>query len=219
MSITKWFRCLCAAAFVLSATPVLGTLAYAQAIPGYPNSINDNDPREIAMLPRYCIHTHSFNNVPGASNAENVRYVATLGEGFRSMHHYCWGLMKTNRALLLARDPTIRQYYLQDSLGEFDYVIANSPKEFVMLPEIHTKKGENLLRLGRSVEGFKELQTAIDLKPDYWPPYVAMSDHYKNLGDIKKARESLEKGLETSPGVKALTTRLSELDAIKSKRK
>jgi hypothetical protein len=198
-----------------------GMPAHGQGgVPGYPDSVQGFDSREVAMLPRYCIHTQLFrDHVPGGNNpAEIKRWYSVMGETFHAMHHYCWGLMKTNRALILARTQQSRRYYLNDSIGEFDYVIDRAPKSFILLPEILTKKGENLIRLGRAPLGLKELTSAIELKPDYWPPYAAMSDHYKATGDIEKAREALEQALSFSPDAKGLKTRLMELDALKDKR-
>lgn len=41
------------------------------SIPGYPTSIYAFDPRELALLPPYCIYTQRFGaNVPGGNNAE-----------------------------------------------------------------------------------------------------------------------------------------------------
>ena len=77
-----------------------GAPTYAQNItPGYPASVTAYDPREVAMLPRYCAYTQSFrDHVPGGNNpAEIQRWYSILGETFHAMHHYCFGLMKTNR--------------------------------------------------------------------------------------------------------------------------
>jgi len=68
-----------------------------------------------------------------------------------------------------------------------------------MLPEIYTKRGENLLRLRELGEGMMSLQHAIDLKPDYWPPYAALGDYFKEAGNYAKAAEWLQKGLAASP--------------------
>ena len=169
------------------------------------------------MLPRYCAYTQSFRDrVPGGNNPDEIqRWYSIMGQTFHAMHHYCWGLMKTNRGVLLARDEQSRRFYLQDAIGEFDYVIDRAPPDFVLLPEILMKKGENLIRLGQHGSGIRQLLRAIELKPDYWPPYAAMSDYYKNTGDLKKAREVLEKGLSASPDAKALKDRLAKLDAVK----
>ena len=142
-----------------------------------------------------------------------------MGVTFRHMHHYCSGLILTNRALFLSRTPQDRAFYLNTSIVEFDYVIERAPQDFILLPEILTKKGENLIRLGRAHLGIVELQRAIDLKPDYWPPYVQLSDYHKGTGDFQKAREYLEKALSHSPNANGLKSRLTELEAVNAKRK
>jgi len=186
--------------------------ARAQDIPGYP-SLDDYDPREVAMLPRYCIHTLLFKEkVPGGANPQEIdRWRSVLGDTFRHMHHYCWGLMKTNRGVLLARNEQVRIGYLNDSIREFDYVIQRATPEFILLPEILTKKGENLIRLGRGPQGIVELERAAEVKPDYWPAYAQLSDYYKEVGERQKAREALERGLAESPNTPALTRRLAQL--------
>lgn len=188
-----------------------------QAIPGYPDLVTEYDPREVAMLPRYCIYTQLFRDrVPGGNNKEIIdRWYAHLGQEFHALHHYCWGLMKTNRAVLLARNPTARQFYLADSINEFDYVIRHSKDGFVLLPEILSKKGENLIRLGKGPLAMLSLERATSLKPDYWPPYAHMSDYLKSTGDVKQARETLERGLAQAPDAQGLKRRLAELETSK----
>jgi hypothetical protein len=201
---------------------LVGVPAFAAGAPGYPDDVREYDAREVALLPPYCAHTQSFRDrLPGGRNPDEIkRWGSIMGEEtFNGMHHYCWGLMKTNRALFLARDQRFRRFYLEDAIGEFDYVIRIAPPDFVLLPEILTKKGENLIRLGQAPLAIPELQRAIELKPDYWPPYAAISDSYKGTGDLNKAREVLEKGLSASPDAKALQRRLAELDAVKNKPK
>jgi tetratricopeptide (TPR) repeat protein len=171
------------------------------------------------MLPGYCKYTQLFRaKVPGGNNqAEIDRWYAIAGQTFHAMHHYCWGLMKTNRAMLLTRERKYRKFYLEDSIIEFEYVLRYTPEDHVLLPEFLTKKGENLIRLDRPAQGMQDLARAVEAKPDYWPAYVVMSDHYKAIGDLKKAREVLERALSFSPDAKAVTRRLTELDAISRK--
>ena len=187
----------------------------AQDIPGYPASIFALDPREVAMLPNFCKYTQHFREkLSGGSNdVEIERWVSVLGPAFQHLHHYCYGLMKVNRAVLLAREARVRQSYLTDAVREFDYVIDRSPDDFALLPEILTKKGENLLRLKRAPLAILELERAADLRPDYWPPFALMSDYYKDLGDIGRAREFIQRGLKGSPMAPALSRRLQELPA------
>jgi tetratricopeptide (TPR) repeat protein len=176
----------------------------------------------MALVPRYCIHTQGYRaKVPGGGNpAEIERWGALMGkESFHHMHHYCAGLMETNRALFLSRTRQERAFYLRNAITEFDYVIQRVPEDFRLLPEILTKKGANLIRLGEAPLAIDGLQRAIRLKPDYWPPYAELSDYYRDAGDSRTAREYLEKGLSHSPDAEGLKRRLTELDAVRGKRK
>lgn len=194
----------------LAAVPFAGL---AQDIPGYP-ALEAYDPREMAMLPGYCKHTIYFrDHVPGGNNAAAIeQWGARLGPAFLHLHHYCFGLMKAHRGVLLARDPQVRQFYLRESLREFDYVLERAPRDFVLLPEILTKKGENLLKLDRAPVAIFEFERAVELKPDYWPAFAQMSDYYRRIGDLDKARETLHRGLKAAPDTPALSRRLKELD-------
>jgi tetratricopeptide (TPR) repeat protein len=213
-------RLLLAAAAVSFAlcTPML---AHGQKVPGYPDSLTAYDSREVAMLPKYCMYTQLFRDrVPGGSNADQInRWTSVMGDVFHHMHHYCYGLMSINRATILARDESTRRYYLNNANMEFDYVLERAPQDFVLLPEIHTKKGQVLMLEKRKPLALEQFQRAIELKPDYWPPYAYMSDHYREAGDLKKARELLEGGLSLSPDAKGLQRRLAEVDAESAKRK
>ena len=195
--------------------------APATLIPGYSDNVNYSfDPREVALLPHYCKYTKVFrDSVPdGKNKAEIERWYSVMGPSFNHVHHYCWGLMKTNRALLLAKDTKTKRFYLTSSIDEFNYVLRNASPDFVLRPEILTKKGENLISLGRGVDGVTELEHAIEIKQDYWPPYADLSDYYENAGNVAKARELLEKALTFAPDAKPLTRRLAELDTVKQKK-
>ena len=224
MTMRKLFKLLCTG-FVLGGVLIANIASSANQnpylIPGYPDRIEDYDAREMAMLPPYCKHTQLFRDrVPGGNDSAEIRrWGDIIGPAFPHMHHYCWGLMKTNRAVLLARTRQARNFNLDSSIKEFDYVLRNAPEDFVLLPEILTKKGENLIRLGQGPMGVRELERAMALKADYWPPYVVLSDYYKTSGDVGKARALLEKALSFAPEVQGLKNRLAELDGAKGKHK
>jgi hypothetical protein len=195
--------------------------ARAEGIVGYPAHVEAYDPREVALLPHYCIYTQSFrDHVPGGNDKTMIdSWYARLGPTFHALHHFCWGMMKTNRGLLLANDRQTREFYLNAANVDFDYVIERAPPDFILLPEILAKKGENLIRVGNGPLGMLQLQRAAELKPDYWPPYAYMSDYYRDLGDQAKAREVLESGLRRVPESKSLQKRLSELDSLTKPKK
>jgi tetratricopeptide (TPR) repeat protein len=179
------------------------------------------DPKQLAMLPPYCKYTQIYRqNVPGGSDPQQIdRWSSVMGaENFIHLHHYCAGMENTNRALYFSSTTADRNRELRNSLTEFDYVLARMTPDFALLPEILTKRGENLLRLGNGPQGVLDLNRAIELKPDHWPPYAAMSDYYKALGDLRSAREWAEKGLAAAPGTRALQRRLAELNQPKASR-
>ncbi len=202
----------CTTELIIATFIALGP-AWGQSIPGYPENVSEYDPREVAMLPTYCPYTQLFRErVPGGNDPEQVqRWYATMGGTFHHMHHYCWGLMHLNRARFLARDATVRKFNYASAISEFDYVLRHAPGDFVLLPEIITRRGEALLGLGRTAQALAEFERVIELKPDYWPAYAHISDHYRSSGDVAKARKVLEAGLTRSPGAKGLLRRLKEL--------
>ena len=179
------------------------------------------EPREVYLLPVYCKYTQEFRDrVPGGRNrAEIERWTSLMGATFNHMHHYCLGLMASNRAVFLSQSREDRTHNLHNSILEFDYVIKRSPPEFSLLPEIHTKKGDSLIRLDRGGEAMLELQQAVGIKADYWQAYAAMGDYYGKIGQRAKAREWLERGLSVAPKRKELVRRLAELDGAKGKAK
>jgi tetratricopeptide (TPR) repeat protein len=179
--------------------------AYADWVP---------DPNMQPMLPPYCRYTQLYRErVPGGDNPQEIeRWNNVMGaRNFWHMHHYCWGLENTHRALFRPLTKQERDHQLRLSIAEFEYVIRHVRPDFALLPEILTKKGENLLRLGNAPEAIPALVRAIESKTDYWPPYAALSDYYKEIGKIEEAREWLQKGLAASPGAPVLQKRLREL--------
>lgn len=181
----------------------------------------DYAPREIALLPHYCKFVGIYNmNVPGGDDpAEIAKYKEILGYMYMHMHHYCRGLQQTNYAKIFARDQVERMERFKQSIGEFNYVLGYMKDDYVLLPEVLTKKGENLFRMGKPVDALASLQRAIEVKPDYWPPYAALSDYYKDNGNKAQARAWLEKGLAAAPDAKGLRQRMADLDGVKGKRK
>jgi tetratricopeptide (TPR) repeat protein len=180
------------------------------------------DQKTAAMLPDYCKYTLIYRKSEYGSRdpAQIRRWEQLMGrDNFMHMHHYCRGLQHVKHALYLERTKHGRDQQLGFSIREFDYVIRNVKPGFAMLPEIRTKRAESLLRLGREPEAVVELGRAIELKPDYWPPYAALSDHYRGQRDVEQARLWLEKGLAARPDALPLKRRLAELGTPDPRRK
>ena len=199
--------------WVSSMLAALPHSAPAQDIPGYPD-VMAFDSREVAMLPPYCKYTIYFRDkVPGGNDTQAMQnWNAVLGPTFTHTHHYCFALMKTHRAVLLARDHQVRLAYLNDTLREFNYVLERATPDYVLLPEVLTKKAENLVRLGKGPLAVEDLERAIEVKADYWPAYAQLADYYRDAGQKAKAREALERGLAAAPDTPALKRRLAQVD-------
>lgn len=202
-----------AAVLLLPVMPGLNNSALAQQIPRDGSSVvNSYIPRELAMLPKYCMYTQVFrDNIQGGNDINEIRrWTEVMGETFHHMHHYCYGLMNVTRAML-ATEANPRNFYLRAGIGEMDYVIERTTPDFILMPEMLTKKGQALIRLGRPALGMDQIEKATQIKPDYWPAYVAMADHYKDIGDLKNAREVVQRGLAAAPDSKTLQARRAEL--------
>ncbi len=132
-------------------------------------------------------------------------------QNFRHLHHYCQGLGLAARARYFESKQTQREFLFVHSVTEFDYVLERVDRTFALLPEILTKKAESLSALRRE-DAIDAAKRAIELKPDYWPAYAALSDYFQMKGDPERARQWLKKGLDVAPNAKALHRRLAELD-------
>lgn len=200
---------------VLFAATCMMSHANAQLIPGYPDDVRAHDAREVALLPPYCMFTQLFrDNVPGGRDrVKAARWESVIGPDHNHLHHYCWGLMKVNRARLLAQSEETRKFYFSDAVREFDYSIDRSSRGFVLLPEMLARKGEALLRIGQVPSALEALERAIELKPDYWPPYAFASDYFREAGNAARAREWLDRGVAAIPESQELKSRLASLDA------
>lgn len=181
-------------------------------------------PREIALLPEYCKYTQTYRDkIPGGNDLQKMQHwYAVMGgrypvDGmFHHMHHYCRALQHRNYAKFFAQTKQERMFRWERSIVEIDYVTGHVPPDFALLPEILTKRGESLLDLGRASLAVVDFHRAMELKPNYWPPYVVLSDYYKDIGNPKLAREMLQQALSFSPDEKALKRRLAELDGVKA---
>src|SRR5690606_30263409 len=116
----------------------------------------------------------------------------------------------------IAQTKQERISWLTSSIGEFDYVIRNAKPDFVLLPEILTKRGENLVDIGRVSDGVGSLVRAIELKRDYWPAYVILSDYYEGVKDNAKALLWIERGLAAAPQAEPLKRRWQSLSKSSS---
>lgn len=163
---------------------------------------------ELEFLPKYCKYVWVISNPDKNNMSPQVAYwVDQLGEGFWYSHHYCFALNYINRSYMV-KSNSDRLGMLNRSINEFDYVIrAAKDEKFVLLPDVHTKKGKALLGLGKGDLAEAEFRRAIELKSDYWPPYAYLSDYLMSKGRVVEAEKVLDEGLGQIPDAEPLKKR------------
>jgi tetratricopeptide (TPR) repeat protein len=169
---------------------------------------------ELALLPEYCVDSQGFNHGDQYSQNKSPRadyWVGLMGPSFWHHHHYCWGLIKSRRAMAPGVQPELRTGGLKDANGDYDYVIRNATRDFVMLPEVMLKYGDNLVLLNSPIQALEIYAEAARRKPDYWPAYVNAAEVLEKVGKKKEALARIGEGLAfapTSPVLQRHYTRL-----------
>ena len=91
---------------------------------------------ELVMLPDYC------QARLGANAEVYQKWNKRMGpDKFIHLHHYCGGLKFMNR-YTGTLDKQLRRYYLQNAIGEFDYVIRHWPDGFALKEDAKKRKAE-----------------------------------------------------------------------------
>ena len=178
-------------------------LAMAGVATAKPTNITE---AEMKLIPSYCPDTMgfkygdaNFNTSPRAGH-----WVALMGKGFWAMHHYCWAQINMNRAQRAGVSAQIRQGLRESARGDYEYVINNTPPDFVLLPEIYTRIGSVELLLKHPDMANKAFARARALKADYWPAYSHWAEFLMKIGHRTEALKIVASGLAYSPGAKVL---------------
>ena len=154
----------------------------------------------------------------GATPAEQAmcqeRVYSRLGarnENTMHMHHYCDGLRFFDRALATIGNKQDRAYYLNESIGNFDYVLSHTSENYVMRGEVHVGKARTFKLAGRKGEAAGEYIKALRYYPNASAIYQALADLFQDMGDKRKALETITEGLKQNPDSKGLKRRYTEL--------
>jgi len=161
------------------------------------------------LLPPYCADLYSHRDIPETAVS---RWLPVLGSN-PGLHHYCKGLLHLMRLATYTGNParTNKRFEWGVVVNEFDYVLQRAKPDFILLPEILTKRAEMMANLGNRAQAIRNYQEAIDKKRDYWPPYAGLATLLKQQGQDDKAREVVEAGLAQSPDSKTLRRLEQEL--------
>lgn len=179
------------------------------------------------LLPPYCKYTQGGyvgHENPQRPSAEAKRWVSIFGgQGMTAnlwrMHHYCYALIHLRRGQSFGLTPMEFKGAWMGVIEEIDFTLQFLPQDFVLMPEMMLNRARALMRLKKPEAALADLKKSVELKPDYWPPYLEMADYYFSIQDKSKAIEILQDGLKHAPDAKALRLRLAELGGKASPRK
>lgn len=155
-----------------------------------PRNVSDG---EIALLPVYCKDKEW--NGGSVETYRKERWIASLGNSWKGVHHYCWALVNVRRAMLTAANPVQRKYLIEVAVSDYFFAIENSTAEFLVLPEIHLRLGEAYELLNQPAAAIKAYENAIKLKPDYWPAYQRQAEVLIKLKLNDRAKQVVAEGL------------------------
>jgi len=157
---------------------------------------------EVAVLPPYCLA--KFRGV------DVEKWKSALGSIYSHVHHYCGSLYIINRYHKLNNQQD-RKYYVRVIIDNIDYMFSHGDQSSALIPEIHFTKGKVLVLDGNHAGAAKEFLIAIQLKPGYVAPYLAMADYYASLKNKPEALKLLQEGIRQIPTSRSLARRYQEL--------
>ena len=164
---------------------------------------------ELMMLPPYCRGTQQIRTISNDPTPIE-QYGEVYGKSYYHLHHYCWALNSENKAIMMSNKYQ-RESTLSYALFDIKYVLDRSEPDFVLLPDIYNSQARILFTLHRDGEAVMALEKAIELKPDYFPAIVRLSDYYVQIGNKDQAIKTLETGIENSEHADTLIKKLAAL--------
>ncbi len=163
---------------------------------------------DFAILPDYCKVRINQSKYP----AKYTKWRKAFGKGWSDMHHYCKGLLYLYKGKYTAIESQQTISSFLEAIKQFTYVQERWPSNFILIPELHVKKGQAMIGLGHISKAIGEFKSAIKIKPKYSAPYLALSQHYLKIGDKKQAESWLQEGIKSIPKSKALKRKLLKLN-------
>ncbi|MCW5632281.1 MAG: hypothetical protein KIT17_03015 [Rubrivivax sp.] len=165
---------------------------------------------EMARLPEYCPHTWGYHR----GGPERAEWFSRLGPVMEHMHHYCWAILKANRAHGVGVPPQLRDTLLSSAISESHYVIQRAPQDFVLMPEILFRVGTYHAARSEWVQAIEFFDRSRAAKPDYWPPYLETANVNLRIGRRQQAVEALQAGLRVMPEEARLRDALKRIEAM-----
>lgn len=180
---------------------------FSNAYPGaYPSA------EEIKYLPRYC-----QARLGQGSKSEAAMWKKRFGRGvWTGFHHYCQQINYQNR-YYKTLNPEVRDGLLQNVVDGMKGQLEAYGPSFILRHDAYYRMGWAQAKLGRTAPAFTSFRTAIKIKPKFAKAYAALSDLYRDLGQLNDALETINLGIKNIPKSKGLKRRKKELEKRISK--
>ena len=199
----------------------IAATAYAQqrTAPGPNKTPNGLTWGELALLPDYCRDAmgivygdQSFNTSPRAAH-----WVSLMGQGFWSIHHYCYALAHVRGAEEAGVTPQERKFIYGRAIQDYLYTLNNSAPDMVLVPEILVRLGEAYLKVGDTANAYSAFEKARRVKPDYWPAYSRWVSVLIKSNLRSEALALARQGLAHAPASEVLRRQYTSLGGDPSK--
>ena len=168
---------------------------------------------ELALTPPFCQDVQTINGWSqyGHESPRAPHWVSLMGKTFWGMHHYCWALVNIQRSKAAGLSKQMRDFMIHSAIADHYFVVNIAPPSFVLLPEIYFRIGEAHVMVQEYPQAIAAFEKSREIKPDYWPPYVAQAELLEKMGMKSKALALLDEGLQKMPGEPTLTRHVKRL--------
>jgi len=132
-------------------------------------------------------------------------YYIKYGPDLLHMHHYCTALKSLREAFSSCGTSKLcKEGKIKSAIGDFNYILSKSKKDFILRPFLFEKAGDYHLLLGNNMNAIQMYQSAIKENPKYVPGYISLYHLFKALNDHENAGKAIDYGLRFSPDSKDL---------------
>jgi tetratricopeptide (TPR) repeat protein len=200
------------------AAPLRIALAALALVPAIVEAGNpDASEAEAALLPKWCAFAIESRSVHGEGAWKKIpdpvirfRIHALDERGCNGYHHYCYGIVWTNR---WQQNPTAsNNQWGGMAIGDYEYVLRQSnPDTCPLVVDMRTKIGEIYLLQGDAKRAEESYRKALKIKPSYAPAYIGLSDLFENQGATDKSLAILQAGIKANPKSTALKKKLDRV--------
>lgn len=161
-------------------------------------------PEQYQALNNWCLFNY---NVKGPKTAAMPQQPSDAVH----FHHYCGGLEAVNRMSTGGvRYNSYGDYGMAQK--EFGYVLANTPPNNYLIPEVHAALGRAHYLRRSFGEAAASMNKAIELDPRHSAVYVLLADMFIEMKRPDEARKLVQRAIEQAPINKGLRRLAKQLD-------